>query len=172
MLYQVLLLFGVIILFLNIKNKIVNHKEKGKVLYHLKIDNRIMKGLSGVVIAMILLMAYSLYSMTTTGQEVKQDDLMQFSATLVLFIAVAINALSRTAISEGGILKNNNLIKWDSIKNVEWTGFNGKTCKVMIGFQSKNRDSIVKLTVKDDRVEKEKVASLIKQYRKKTKKRK
>jgi hypothetical protein len=97
---------------------------------------------------------------------------MQFSTTLVLFIAVAINALSRTAISEGGILKNNNLIKWDSIKNVEWTGFNGKTCKVMIGFQSKNRDSIVKLTVKDDRVEKEKVASLIKQYRKKTKKRK
>ena len=170
--YQGLLLFGVIIFFYNIKNKIVNRRERGKVLYTLLLDNRTMNLVSVVVIMMLIMMGYSLYGRHLAGTVITEIEITQFLATLVLFLAVSINSLSRTTITEAGIIKNNILIRWEAIKKIEWTSFNSKTCKLVLDYNSPKRASIVKITVKEDRTEKDMVTSLIKQYRKSSKKKK
>lgn len=170
--YQGLLVFGVVVFFYNIKNKIVNRRERGKVLYKLLLDNRTMNIVSGAVILMLVMMGWALYGRHQAGEVITEIEFTQFLSTLVLFLAVSINSLSQTIITEGGIIKNNILIKWDSIKKIEWTGFNNKTCKLVIDYNSPKRTSIVKITVKEDRTEKDMVTSLIKQYRKSSKKKK
>ncbi len=170
--YQLLLVFGVVVLFSNLKNKITNYREKGQVLYVLKMDNRMMNMLSGVVIAMIILMGYALYANISSGGEVQEIEIIQFAATVVLFGAVSINSLSKTVITETGIIKNNILIRWENIRKIEWTGFNKSTCTAVIDFTHKNKVTTVRLKVKEDREEKDKVTSLIKQYRKSSKKKK
>ncbi|MDP3386831.1 MAG: hypothetical protein Q8S24_06325 [Eubacteriales bacterium] len=170
--YQGLLLFGVVIFFYNIKNKIVNRRERGKVLYKLLLDNRNMNIVSVVVIMMLMMMGYALYGRHLAGEIITEIEITQFIATLVLFLAVSINSLSKTIITEAGIIKNNMLIRWEAIKKIEWTSFNSKTCKLVIDYNSPKRASIIKITVKEDRTEKDMVTSLIKQYRKSSKKKK
>ena len=170
--YQGLLLFGVIIFFYNIKNKIVNRRERGKVLYKLLLDNRTMNLVSVAVIMMLIMMGWALYGRHLAGEIITEIEITQFFATLVLFLAVSINSLSSTVITEAGIIKNNMLIRWEAIKKTEWTSFNNKSCKLVIDYNSPKRASIVKITVKEDRTEKDMVTSLIKQYRKSSKKKK
>lgn len=170
--YQLLLVFGVVILILNVRNKIFNYKAKGKTLYKFMIDNKIMNITSGIVFAMLVLMGASIVTTYLAGNSVPGSELFQFFATVILFIAVGINSYGSTVITEAGIIKNNNLVKWELIKNVEWTGFNGKSCKLMIDYMSKKSMRTMRITVKEDKEEKNQVTALLKQYRKAAKKNK
>ncbi|MBN2285229.1 MAG: hypothetical protein JXQ26_07130 [Tissierellales bacterium] len=171
-LYQFVLVIGVILFFINLKNKIVNKRERGAILYKLLVDNKWMNYFSIFIFSMLALMGVSFFMGIQAGNEIAQDQILQYVATIILYIAVSMNAVGGTVITEGGIIKNNMLIKWDSITRTEWTGFNGKTCKLIIHFGSGKGAKAMRITVSEDRTEKDKVTSLMKQYRKSSKKKK
>ena len=170
--YQVVLVFAVLILVMNIKNKIKNAKNKGETLMKFSLDNRIMNMVSALVFALLALMGTSLVKTLQAGNEIPSLEMLQYVSTIVLFLAVMLNTVGSSKITEGGILKSNTLIKWEDIKAIEWTGFNKKTCKLIISYKVSETTRRQKITVKDDKVEKEKAANLIKQYRKASKKKK
>lgn len=170
--YQVVLVFGVVMLFLNIKNKISNAKKKGQTLLKFRVDNKIMNMMSALVFGMLVLMGISLVENIQTGNEIPKAEMMQYVSTIVLFAAVMLNTVGSSKITEGGILRSNTLIAWEDIKSIEWTGFNKKTCKLILEYDVKGTIRRTKITVKDDKIEKEKTAALIKQYRKASKKKK
>ncbi|SHJ45899.1 Protein of unknown function [Dethiosulfatibacter aminovorans DSM 17477] len=170
--YQLVLVFGTVMLVLNIKNKIKNAKNKGKTLLKFTADNRIMNMMSVLVFGMLALMGTSMVRNIQAGNEISTLELTQYVATMVLFVAVMLNTLGSTLLTEGGILKSNTLIKWEDIKSVEWIGFKKKTCKLIINYNVGGTMRSQRITVKDDKIEKEKAVSLIKQYRKASKKKK
>lgn len=172
LMYQVLLVFGAAMMVLNIKNKIKNMRNKGATLLKFSVDNRIMNAISAVILGIMVLMGGSLVSNIQAGTEISTLESTQYVATMVLYIAVMLNAFGSSKIAENGILKNNTLIKWEDIKSVEWTGFNKKTCKLVINYNVGGSMRTQRITVKDDKIEKEKAVSLIKQYRKASKKKK
>lgn len=170
--YQVVLVFGVVMLFLNIKNKISNAKNKGQTLLKFRVDNKIMNMISALVFGMLVLMGVSLVESFKTGNDIPKAEMLQYVSTIVLFAAVMLNTVGSTKITEGGILRSNTLIAWEDIKSIEWTGFNKKTCKLILEYNVKGTTRRTRITVKDDKIEKEKTAALIKQYRKAAKKKK
>jgi len=170
--YQGVLIFGVVMLVLNIKNKIKNARNKGQTLLKFTSDNKLMNMMSALVFGLLALMGVSLVKNLQAGNEIPSLEMLQYVATMVLFMAVMLNTFGSSQITEGGILKSNTLIKWEDIKSIEWTGFKKKTCKLIINYDVGGTMRRQRITVKDDKVEKEKAASLIKQYRKATKKKK
>jgi hypothetical protein len=170
--YQGVLVFAAFILVLNIKNKIKNSKNKGETLMKFSLDNRIMNMVSLMVFGLLALMGISLLKSLQTGNEIPKLEMIQYVSTIVLFVAVTLNTFGNTQLTEGGILKSNTLIKWEDIISIEWTGFNKKTCKLLVSYKVSETTRRQKITVKDDKIEKEKAASLIKQYRKASKKKK
>jgi hypothetical protein len=170
--YQGVLVFAAFILVLNIKNKIKNSKNKGETLMKFSLDNRIMNMVSLMVFGLLALMGISLLKSLQTGNEIPKLEMIQYVSTIVLFVAVTLNTFGNTQLTEGGILKSNTLIKWEDIISIEWTGFNKKTCKLLVSYKVSETTRRQKITVKDDKIEKEKAASLIKQYRKAAKKKK
>ena len=170
--YQGVLIFGTVMLVLNIKNKIKNTRNKGETLLKFTADNRIMNMISVFVFGLLALMGISLVKNLQAGNEIPTLEMTQYVATMVLFVAVMLNTFGSTRLTEGGILKSNTLIKWEDIKSIEWTGFNKKTCKLIVNYDVGGTMRRQRITVKDDKIEKEKAASLIKQYRKASKKKK
>jgi|LGVF01.2.fsa_nt_gb hypothetical protein len=170
--YQGVLVFAAFILVLNIKNKIKNAKNKGETLMKFSLDNRIMNMVSLMVFGLLALMGVSLVKSLQTGNEIPKLEMLQYVSTIVLFVAVTLNTFGNTQLTEGGILKSNTLIKWEDIISIEWTGFNKKTCKLLVSYKVSETTRRQKITVRDDKIEKEKAASLIKQYRKASKKKK
>jgi hypothetical protein len=170
--YQVVFVLGIGLHILNIKNKIKNGKKKGQTLLKLSVDNKAINMISALIFGMLVLMGISMVESLRSENKIPTAEMMQYVSTIVLFSAVMLNTIGSTKITEGGILRSNTLIPWEDIKAIEWTGFNKKTCKLIVDYKIKESNRRIRLTVKDDKIEKEKVFALIKQYRKASKKKK
>jgi hypothetical protein len=170
--FHALILFASIVMVKNIKKRMRNRSEKGKVLMKLKEDNLTMNMIGSLAFIMIVFSTSTFMETAGTGEQLSILEITQFVSTAMLSLAIGLTIFGRTSVTETGIIKNNNLVRWKDIESTEWTGFKKKTCKLILNYKVNDSKRTIILTVFNNEDEKEKLSSIMKKYRKFSKKKK
>ncbi|WP_313370340.1 hypothetical protein [Sedimentibacter sp.] len=153
----------------------MNYKKQNmKVLFQLKDDDKKRQTFSNILIIFILAMTvFMIAGIINTDEEFSLESIFTMVVLPLLMIGLYIPLTKKTFVSTLGIHKRGGLIKWESIKNVNYHKPNEKgmvIVKVLYSIMSKDASADITINKDDELLEVFK--ETVKEYRNTKKKEK
>lgn len=172
--YPILFILVIYFIFVNFRNN-MNYKKQGmRVLFRLKDDDKGRQQLSSALIILVLTMSvFFVVGMINAKEEFNAETIFTIVVLPVLMITLYVPLTKKTFVSTLGIHKRGGLIKWESIKNINYLKPNEKgmvDIKILYTLISKDASAVVKINKDDELLETFK--ETVKEYRNTKKKEK
>ncbi|WP_313164381.1 hypothetical protein [Sedimentibacter sp.] len=119
--YPILFILVIYFIFINFRNNMNYKKQNMKVLFQLKDDDKKRQTFSNILIIFILAMTtFMIVGMINSDEEFGVESIFTMVVLPLLMIGLYIPLTKKTFVSTLGIHKRGGLIKWESIKNVNY----------------------------------------------------
>lgn len=172
--YPFLFIIAIYFIFTNFRNNMNYKKQNMRVLFQLKDDDRGRQTLSNALIILVLTMtAFYVVGIMNSDAAFDMESVFTVIILPLLMVALYVPLTKKTFVSTLGIHKRGGVIKWESIKNVNYYKPNEKgivVAKVTYTLMSKDASVEIKINKDDELLEVFK--ETVKEYRNTKKKEK
>lgn len=169
--YPILIIFCLFLFYSNFKNNKKYKSENMKVLLNLNADDKTMHIASGFLLALLLFYTFVvIYGMVKSNIFVLRDVLIAI-IVFGLFVILYVPITKKTRVTTLGILKRNNMIRWEDIKGINYSKPDAKgKSKAIILHRTAYKDATTNILFNKDDEQLEMFKELAKENRNSKKK--
>lgn len=170
MIYLMIFVILIFFIFTSLNNSIKYKKENMKVLLNLNEDDKRMRIISIALMSFMIFASIFLIIGVIQAKTYGYEELLTMVVLPILMIILYLPLSKKTKVSNLGIHKRSYLIRWETIKGVNYLKPNEKNIiKVKLLYNNGTKEASVELIFKKDDEQIETFKEIVKEYRNKKK---
>lgn len=165
LLYSILIVFCAFLVYSAAKKQRQYNKEGIKTIFSLNYDDKVMRIICILMLGFLVLVSFAAIYNSLYVLNMPKLDTFYLIILPVMFMVLYIPLAQKTKVTTLGIVKRNNLIRWESIKGIDFTKPNKGKQQAIIIYKAAYKDGKIVLNFLQNDEQFEMLKNTAKEYR-------